>query len=43
MFGLFFGVSFGLFWFFATGQADLNYGFGLSRLPASIAYTDQLN
>ena len=41
VFSLFLGAS-RAFLLFVTGQADLNYGFGLSRLPAAIAYTDQL-
>ena len=42
VFSLFFG-SFQVFLVFATGQADLNYGFGLSPLPAAITYTDQIS
>ena len=40
---VYFLVPLGLFWFFATGQADLNYSFGLLWLRAATAYTDQLS
>ena len=43
VFSLFFWSLLGFSGFFAIGQADLNYGFGLSWLPTAIDYTGQLS